>query len=114
MIKDYYIPLYFIERKMVEDEYGGYTEEFQRGLEFQGYITHSRNVNVLVAEQQGVTSTYKLYTAKELPLKVGDIIQRSDNSKYIRVTGDGSENRTPDSAGIDMQVVTAESWVLPT
>lgn len=113
MINDYFVPLYFIERKIIQSPIGGYSEEFTKGAEFLGSVTHSNSVQVLQAEQQGVTATYRLYTSKEVPLKNNDIIYRSDTGTYVKVVDIPGQNVTPNNSTMNIQVVRAENWELP-
>jgi hypothetical protein len=53
-------------------------------------------------------------TRKTKLLEYHDVFRRESDSKIFRVTSDGDDKHTPESAGLNMRQVTAEEFVLPT
>lgn len=96
-----------------DDGYGGYVIEWVEGAHFEGAITFDTSIEARTAEKQGVTSLYTVTTGKELTLEYHDVFRRIKDGKIFRVTSDGDDKFTPDSAGLNMRVVTAEEWSLP-
>lgn len=101
--------------KTVEnDGYGGYVTTWAEGAEFDAAIVFDTSIQARVAEAQGVTSRYTVTTKKNMHLEYHDVFRRNSDSKIFRVTSDGDDKFTPDSASLDMRQVTAEEWQLPT
>ena len=67
-----------------------------------------------IAEKQGVTSVYTITTDKSVVLEYHDVLRRLYDGKIFRITSDGDDKYTPDSATLNMRQVTAEEWSLPT
>ena len=102
-----------LNKQTVEDGYGGYTTVWAEGAHFKGAITFDTSIEARTAEKQGVTSLYTVTTGKELTLEYHDVFRRLKDGKIFRVTSDGDDKFTPDSAGLNMRQVTAEEWSLP-
>ena len=95
------------------DGQGGFTVEWVEGAEFQAHARLDNSIQAKIAEKQGVTSLYTITTNKKITLENNDIIKRQKDGKIFRITSNGDDNKTPDSAGLDMRQVSAELWVLP-
>jgi hypothetical protein len=65
------------------------------------------------ADKQGVTSLYTVHTLKSMVLQYHDVFRRLRDGKIFRVTSDGDDKYSPASSTINMNIVTAEEWVLP-
>jgi hypothetical protein len=59
-----------------------------------------------------VTGLYTITTAKNINLQFHDVFRRDEDQKVFRVTSDGDDKHTPDSAGLNMRQVSAEEWTL--
>ena len=103
-----------LNKSKVSDDAGGFITEWTEGVEFTAAITFSTSIQARTAEKQGVTSLYTVTTPKNAPLEYHDVFKRLYDNKIFRVTSDGDDKFTPDSAGINMRQVTAEEWRLPT
>lgn len=101
-------------KSIVDDGYGGYTTQWTEGAHFSGAIVLNNSMEARIAEQQGVTSLYTVTTSKALNLQYHDVFKRVSDSKIFRVTSDGDDKKTPQSATLDMRQVSAEEWRLPT
>lgn len=101
-------------KTVVNDGYGGYTTTWTEGEEFDAAVVFDTSIQARVAEVQGVSNLYTVTTKKETHLKHHDVFRRSTDGKVFRVTSDGDDKYTPDSASLDMRQVTAEEWTLPT
>ena len=64
------------------------------------------------AEAMGVTSVYTLTTKRSTILEYHDVLRRESDGKIFRVTSDGDDNFTPQSATLDMRQVSCEEWRL--
>ena len=67
-----------------------------------------------VAQSQGVKSMYTVTTKRNKVLEYHEVFRRERDGKLFRVTSDGDDKFTPDSATLDMRQVTAEEWEVPT
>lgn len=101
-----------IDKTTVDDGYGGYDVVYKEGAEFQAAIVFNTSMQARTAEAQGVKSLYTVTTARALTLEYHDIFKRTRDGKIFRVTSDGDDSYTPQSATLDMRQVTAEEWSL--
>lgn len=103
----------FLERTRVPDGEGGFHTMWTEGMEFMASITFNTSIEARMAEKQGVTSLYTITTARSMALEYHDVIKRQYDGKIFRVTSDGDDKFTPQSAMLDMRQVTAEEYELP-
>lgn len=104
----------FLNKQVVDDGYGGQVTQWTEGAQFKAAITFDTSIEARTAEKQGVTSLYTITTRKELTLEYHDVIKRLEDGKIFRITSDGDDKKTPESAGLNMRQVTAEDFILPT
>lgn len=102
-----------LDKRTVSDGYGGYTSEYVKGVEFDAAITFDTSMQARVADKEGVTSRYTVTTRRSMTLEYHDVFKRDRDNKIFRVTSDGDDKFTPNSATLDMRQVTAEEWSLP-
>lgn len=103
-----------MDKRRVSDGEGGFTTEWVDGAQFMAAIRFDTSMEARAAEKQGVTSLYTVTTAKNLTLMYHDVFRRQFDGKIFRVTSDGDDAATPESATLNMRQVTAEEWRLPT
>ena len=103
-----------LDKTTVPDGYGGYIPRYVDGAEFMAVITFDTSMEARTAEKSGVTSLYTVTTGKEMTLEYHDVFRRLKDGKILRVTSDGDDKHTPESASLNMRQVTAEEWELPT
>lgn len=101
------------DKRMVEDGYGGFRPGYFPGVSFKAAITVDNSVDAQVALVAQAIGNYTVTTRKNINLQYHDVFKRNSDDKIFRVTSDGDDNKTPDSAGLDMRVVTAAEWSLP-
>lgn len=102
----------FMNKTKVPDGYGGYIDQYTDGASFNAAITFDTSIEARVGEKQGVTSLYTVTTGREMTLEYHDVFKRLRDSKIFRVTSDGDDKYTPESAFLNMRQVTAEEWKL--
>lgn len=102
-----------LDKVTAEDGYGGYAVVYADGARFKAAITFDTSIEARLADKQGVTSRYTVTTGKELTLEYHDVFRRVRDGKIFRVTSDGDDKYTPESATLNMRQVTAEEWSLP-
>lgn len=93
------------------DQYGGFTNTWTEGAEFDAAIVFNSSIESRIGEKQGVTSRYTVTTSKTLTLEYNDYFKRKRDGKYFHVTSDGDDLFTPASASLDMRNVEAEEVV---
>jgi len=101
-----------LNKSKVPDGYGGYIVEWTDGAEIQGAMVFNASTETKKAEAMGVTSVYTLTTKKAVSLEYHDVLRRERDGKIFRVTSDGDDSFTPESASLDMRQVTCEEWRL--
>lgn len=101
-----------LDKTTENDGYGGYNIVWREGFEFNSAITFDSSMQARTAEQAGVTSLYTVTTRKNLVLEYHDVFKRLRDGKIFRVTSDGDDKYTPESATLNMRQVTAEEWTL--
>ena len=97
-----------MDKRTVEDGYGGYRQEWSEGAPISAAIVLDDSMQAKIAEKQGVTGLYTVTTRKNINLQYHDIFKRVRDGKLFRVTSDGDDAKTPDSASLNMRQVSAE------
>ena len=95
------------------DGYGGIDTSWVDGASFMATAVFDTSMEARVADQQGITSLYTITTEKSINLQYHDVLRRASDGKIFRVTSDGDDKKTPNSAKLNMRQVTAEEWELP-
>lgn len=94
------------------DEYGGFIPVYVESVEFPAAITFDMSIEARRANKEGVTSLYTVTTPRNIVLEYRMVFKRLSDGKIFRVTSDGDDKFTPNSATLDMRQVTAEEWEL--
>ena len=102
-----------LNKVTMDDGYGGYITEWTDGATIKGAIVFNNSLEAKKAEAMGVSSVYTLTTKKTVVLEYHDVLRRLRDGKIFRVTSDGDDKFTPESASLDMRQVTCEEWTLP-
>lgn len=113
LLDEYMESCIILNKQTVADGYGGYSTEYDEGVEFKAAITLDNSTEARIAEKQGVTALYTVTTTKALNLQYHDVFRRISDGKIFRVTSDGDDKHTPASASLNMRQVSAEEWELP-
>lgn len=101
-----------VDKVSVPDGVGGFRYQWTDGASFLSAVTVHQSIEARLAEKQGVTALYDVHTSRSINLQYHDVFRRESDGKIFRVTSDGDDNKTPNSAGLDDRVVTAEEWEL--
>lgn len=99
-----------LDKITTPDGYGGYYSQWTEGAEFNAAITFDTSMEARTADKQGVTSLYTVTVRKGMMLEYHDVFKRLDDGKVFRVTSDGDDKFTPQSASLNMRQVTAEEY----
>lgn len=103
----------FVERHRAPDGEGGFVDVWSEGEEFQANARFDSSMQAKIAQVQGVKSLYTITTKKNIILEHLEVIKRISDGKFFRITSDGDDNKTPDSATINGRQVSAEEWKIP-
>lgn len=103
----------FLTKTIESDGMGGYTTVYTDGISFRAAVTYANGVEARIAQAQGVRNLYTVTTGKEIALEYHDAFRRERDGKIFRVTSDGDDNLTPNTATLNMRQVSAEEWSLP-
>lgn len=103
----------YYTKTLVPDGYGGYNTAYLPSTEFNAAITFDTSIEARRADKEGVSSLYTVTTSRNLTLEYHDVFKRLRDGKIFRVTSDGDDKYTPQSASLDMRQVTAEEWEIP-
>lgn len=95
-----------------EDGYGGRIDTWSEGAHIQAAIVLDSSIQAKVALSQGVTGIYTLTTRKNINLQYHEVLKRLGDNKIFRVTSDGDDKKTPESATLNMRQVSCEEWEL--
>lgn len=95
------------------DGYGGEIKRWVDGAPFSAAIVFDSSMQARTAQAQGVSSLYTVTTRKNKQLEYHDVFRRLADGKIFRVTSDGDDKYTPDTAALNMRQVTAEEWEPP-
>ena len=102
-----------IDKRTVSDGIGGFITRYVDGAEFKCATTLDTSTQARIAQKEGVTNLYTATTKRNVNLQYHDVFKRVRDNKLFRVTSDGDDKRTPDSASLDMRVVSCEEYTLP-
>lgn len=114
LLDDAYELFYHLDKTTAPDGLGGTMAVYRRGASFQAVATYNSSMEARVGAAQGVTSLYNITTKRNVNLQYHDAVERARDGKVFRVTSDGDDNVTPQSADLNMRVVSAEEWKTPT
>lgn len=102
-----------LDKQTVSDGYGGYIRRWVPGASFSAAVVKDDSMQTQIAMAQGVTAIYTVTTTKSINLEFHDVIRRISDGMIFRVTTNGTDKKTPPSAGLNMRQVRAEEWSLP-
>lgn len=99
---------YIMDKTTTLDDYGSVKTVWVEGAEIQAAYSFNSSTQARIAAQQGVNNRFTILTRKSVVLQYPDVVKRASDGKYFRITSDGNDNRTPNSAGLDLRAVEAE------
>lgn len=113
LLDEYFEEFTTLDKITTPDGYGGRNTEWVNGATFQAAIVLDSSMESRIAEKQGVTALYTITTTRSINLQYHEVLRRESDGKIFRVTSDGDDKHTPDSANINMRQVSAEEWEIP-
>lgn len=99
----------YIDKTTAPDGYGSVAVVWHEGAEFMAATADMSPQEVMAADQIGVRANFKIITKKDITLMYGTVVQRQSDGKYFQVKSDGTDKKTPKSAGLNMRIVKAEA-----
>jgi len=101
-----------VNKSVVDDGLGGTTTQWTEGATIKGAIVFNSAPETQVAQALGSTNLYQFIVRRENNLDYHDVVKRVEDGKIFRITNNADENKTPNTANLNMKVYTAEEWVL--
>lgn len=101
-----------IDHVYVPDGQGGGDYVWTDGAQFEAAIVFNSSIQAKVAEKQGVTALYTVTTRKNVGLLYRQVFRRESDKATFRITSDGTDNKTPKGAGLNMRNYNAERYEL--
>lgn len=113
LMSDFVEKCTMLEKSKQPDGEGGWRNVWRDGAEFEAAITYDTTLEARVAEQEGMKATYTVTTEKSTMLDFHDVFKRNRDGQVFRVTSQGDDKKTPQSASFQVSQVAAEEWELP-
>ena len=113
LLSDSFEPFVFMEKSMQRDSVGSYTMVWTEGAEFDATADFYNSAMQQVADALTERVNCTITTSKAISLDAMDVIKRVSDGQYFRITSDGKNKKTPDSASLDMRQSSAELFTLP-
>lgn len=112
LLSEAYEPCVIMDKTTEKDGFGGVVTVWVEGAEVKAVITPDGGVEQLTAQQRGWTGSYTVITPRSVMFMDGDVFKRLSDGKTFRVKSDGTDDKTPKGAGLDMRQVKAEGYAL--
>lgn len=101
-----------LDKSTQPDGMGGVITTWSEGAKIKAAVVLNDSSMAAIAQALGTKDTYKITTPKSVCLWPQDVIRRDSDGTTFRITSNGTDNKTPATAGLDMRVVKAEAWKL--
>ena len=102
-----------MEKSRVPDGESGFITTWREGPEIDLSVRHDQTLQALRAMAEGVTSVYTFLAPKNCGLDYHDVVKRKSDGQCFRITSQAGETVTPEMSSLQLTVVTAERWELP-
>lgn len=99
-----------LDKTTTPDGYGGVVTTWTDGATIKAAVVLDNSINAQRAQKEGVTGVYTITTDKNVVLRFHDVLRRESDGLVLRVTTNGDDSKTPNSAGLNMRQVRAEEW----
>lgn len=101
-----------MDKTTSDDGYGGIITDWTEGASIQGALVYDNSSTMKVAQAIGSTATYTLTVRKDVDLDFYTVLKRLSDGRYFRILANSDDNKTPDSASLNMRQYPAENWSL--
>ena len=113
LMDEYAVECVLLTKTRTDDPVGGYKSRWVDGVSFMAAWEYESAPEITVAEQEGVSRTYRIYVDKTLDLDYHEAFRRTDNSQTYRVTNPGTDRKTPSFSTLNKRLIEVEKWELP-
>ena len=113
LLDQYTAECVLLTKTRTDDPYGGYKTTWTPGIHFFPAWEFMGAAEVVVAEQQGTSRVYRIYTDKTLNLDYHEVFKRLKDGQVFRVTNPGTDRNTPASSRLNRRLVEVEKWEIP-
>lgn len=110
LLSESYEACTILDKTTRADGYGGVVTDWTDGAEIQASVVLDDSIEAVKAQAAGAKNLYTVTTSRTVVLMFHDVFRRESDGKTFRVTSDGTDKKTPTSAGLDMRQVRAEEW----
>lgn len=100
-----------LNKVTADDGYGGEITTWTEGAHFDAAITLDTSIQARTAQAQGVNNLYTVTVDRNKSLDFHDVFKRLSDGKIFRITSDGADKHTPDSASFQVRQASAEEWI---
>lgn len=97
-----------MNKSVVDDGYGGITTDWTEGATIRGAMVYNGSNEMRIAQALGSTASYVFTCKKDLLFDYHDVLKRVRDGQLFRFTNNSDDNRTPNSAGLNMRQYDAE------
>ena len=114
LLDEYKEEFAFMDKSHTRDDEGNPVVTWaQSEATFMAAIRFDSSMQAKRAQAKGVQDLYTIVTDKDIDLEFNDVIKRIDDGTTYRVTTSGKDNKTPNSASLNMRAVSAKAWEIP-
>lgn len=114
LLNEYKEEFAFMDKSHIADGEGGYTVTWtQSEATFMAALRFDNSIQAKRAQAEGVKDIYTIITDRTIDLEHNDVVKRIEDGTTYRVSTSGKDNKTPNSAGLNMRAVSAERWDIP-
>ena len=111
LIEEAMVPCVLMDKQRISDGEGGFlAATWNESASFDAAIVSEDSTLAQIAEQNGVTGTFSVYTHKNVNLEHLDVFKRVSDGQVFRVKTD--QRSTPASTTLNLAKVKAELWNL--
>jgi hypothetical protein len=103
-----------LDKLTAPDGFGGMLTRYVEGATIPAAAVLMASPEATIAAALTNKESFTITTRKNVNLQYHDVLRRKSDGKVFRVTSDGDDLKTPDSASLNMRNVSAEEWSVPT
>lgn len=112
LLSDSFTSFTIVNKLIVDDGYGGTKTVWSDGATIQGAMVHNTDLETKIAEVLSSKNLYTLTVRKDTELDYHTVLRRNSDNKIFRLISNSDDNKTPNSALLNMKQYSAEEWVL--
>lgn len=103
-----------LDKRTAPDGFGGMLVRYVEGATISAAAVLVASPEAVIAQALTNKESFTITTRKNVNLQFHDILRRKSDGKIFRVTSDGDDLKTPDTATLNMRNVNAEEWTVTT